>query len=89
MPERRTCRNQAERAVRRSPHVFAPRHFGSMAREPHPRDAMMLPDLSTPQPGEITFDLIDLGSKISRGGFTAVFFVQCSGAIECHAFRID
>jgi hypothetical protein len=27
--------------------------------------------------------------KISRGGFTAVFFVQCLEAIGCHAVHLD
>lgn len=30
-----------------------------------------------------------INSKISRGGFTAVFFVQCLSAIGCHTVRLD
>lgn len=30
-----------------------------------------------------------INSKISRGGFTAVFFVQCLAAIGCNAVRLD
>jgi uncharacterized protein YgbK (DUF1537 family) len=30
-----------------------------------------------------------INSKISRGGFTAVFFVQCLAAIGCHTVRLD
>ena len=29
-----------------------------------------------------------INSKISRGGFTAVFFVQCLEAIGCHVLRL-
>tara|TARA_R110002074_G_scaffold45552_2_gene117702 strand:+ start:705 stop:1013 length:309 start_codon:yes stop_codon:yes gene_type:complete len=31
----------------------------------------------------------NLANKISRGGFTAAFFVQCLVAIGCHAVRLD
>jgi hypothetical protein len=31
----------------------------------------------------------NIKNKISRGGFTAVFFVQCLSAIGCHTLRID
>jgi hypothetical protein len=30
----------------------------------------------------------NLANKISRGGFTAVFFVQCLAAIGCHIIRL-
>ena len=30
-----------------------------------------------------------INSKISRGGFTAVFFVQCLAAIGCNTVRVD
>lgn len=30
-----------------------------------------------------------INSKISRGGFTAVFFVQCLTAIGCNIVRLD
>lgn len=30
-----------------------------------------------------------INSKISRGGFTAVFFVQCLVAIGCHTVRLE
>lgn len=30
-----------------------------------------------------------INSKISRGGFTAVFFVQCLTAIGCRSFHLD
>lgn len=30
-----------------------------------------------------------INSKISRGGFTAVFFVQCLAAIGCHTVHLD
>ena len=30
----------------------------------------------------------NLANKISRGGFTAVFFIQCLEAIGCHVLRI-
>jgi Domain of unknown function (DUF6471) len=28
-------------------------------------------------------------NKVSRGGFSAVFFVQCLSAIGCHTVRLD
>lgn len=31
----------------------------------------------------------NLANKISRGGFTAAFFVQCLTAIGCNALRIS
>ena len=31
----------------------------------------------------------NLANKISRGSFTAVFFVQCLVAIGCHTVRLD
>lgn len=31
----------------------------------------------------------NLRNKISRGGFTAAFFVQCLVAIGCHTLRLD
>lgn len=31
----------------------------------------------------------NLRNKISRGGFTASFFVQCLVAIGCHTLRLD
>ena len=31
----------------------------------------------------------NIANKISRGGFTAVFLVQCLEAIEAKEFRID
>lgn len=31
----------------------------------------------------------NIKNKISRGGFTAVFFVQCLTAIGCHTVRLD
>lgn len=31
----------------------------------------------------------NIRTKISRGGFTAVFFVQCLEAIGCHVVRLD
>ena len=31
----------------------------------------------------------NLANKISRGGFTAVFFVQCLEAIGCHTLRLS
>jgi hypothetical protein len=31
----------------------------------------------------------NLNNKISRGGFTAVFFVQCLSAIGCHTLRLE
>lgn len=31
----------------------------------------------------------NIKNKISRGGFTAVFFVQCLSAIGCQTLRLD
>lgn len=31
----------------------------------------------------------NLNNKISRGGFTAAFFIQCLAAIGCHTLRLD
>jgi len=31
----------------------------------------------------------NIGNKISRGGFTAVFFVQCLTAIGCSTLRLQ
>lgn len=31
----------------------------------------------------------NLRNKISRGGFTAIFFVQCLAALGCHNLRLD
>ena len=31
----------------------------------------------------------NIANKISRGGFTAAFFVQCLLAIGCHTVRLD
>ena len=31
----------------------------------------------------------NIANKISRGGFTAVFFVQCLSAIGCHTLRLE
>mgnify|MGYP000113761882 CR=1 FL=1 len=31
----------------------------------------------------------NINNKISRGGFTAVFFVQCLMAIGCETVRLD
>jgi hypothetical protein len=31
----------------------------------------------------------NIKNKISRGGFSAVFFVQCLSAIGCNAVRLD
>jgi Domain of unknown function (DUF6471) len=31
----------------------------------------------------------NIKNKISRGGFTAVFFVQCLSAIGCHTVRLQ
>ncbi len=31
----------------------------------------------------------NINNKISRGGFTAVFFVQCLTAIGCHTLRLN
>ncbi len=30
----------------------------------------------------------NIANKISRGGFTAVFFVQCLVAVGCHTLRL-
>lgn len=30
----------------------------------------------------------NIANKISRGGFTAAFLIQCLDAIECHAIRL-
>jgi hypothetical protein len=32
---------------------------------------------------------LNIKNKISRGGFTAVFFVQCLSAIGCQSLRLD
>lgn len=32
---------------------------------------------------------VNVRNKIARGGFTAVFFVQCLEAIGCQAIRLD
>ncbi len=32
---------------------------------------------------------LNIKNKISRGGFTAVFFVQCLRAIDCHTLRLS
>ncbi len=32
---------------------------------------------------------LNIKNKISRGGFTAVFFVQCLVAIGAHSVRLD
>lgn len=32
---------------------------------------------------------LNIKNKISRGGFTAVFFVQCLTAIGCQTVRLD
>jgi hypothetical protein len=32
---------------------------------------------------------LNIKNKISRGGFTAVFFVQCLEAIGCHTLRLS
>ena len=32
---------------------------------------------------------VNIRNKIARGGFTAVFFVQCLAAIGCHTVRLD
>lgn len=32
---------------------------------------------------------LNIKNKISRGGFTAVFFVQCLTAIECTVLRLS
>lgn len=31
----------------------------------------------------------NIANKISRGGFTAAFLVQCMAAIGCHTLRLD
>lgn len=31
----------------------------------------------------------NIANKVSRGSFTAVFFVQCLKAIGCHDVRLD
>lgn len=31
----------------------------------------------------------NIGNKISRGGFTAAFFIQCLVALGCSTLRID
>jgi hypothetical protein len=31
----------------------------------------------------------NIANKISRGGFTAAFFLQCLSAIGCHTVRLD
>ena len=31
----------------------------------------------------------NIANKISRGGFSAVFLIQCLDAIECKNFRLD
>ena len=31
----------------------------------------------------------NINNKISRGGFTAVFFIQCLAAISCHTLSLD
>jgi hypothetical protein len=31
----------------------------------------------------------NISNKVSRGTFTAVFFVQCMEAIGCHTIRLD
>ncbi len=31
----------------------------------------------------------NIANKIARGGFTAVFLVQCLHAIGCHTLRIE
>jgi hypothetical protein len=30
-----------------------------------------------------------IANKISRGGFTAAFFVQCLVAVGCHTLRLE
>lgn len=32
---------------------------------------------------------VNIRNKIARGGFTAVFFVQCLEAIGCHSLRLS
>jgi hypothetical protein len=31
----------------------------------------------------------NIANKIARGGFTAVFLIQCLTAIGCHTLRLD
>jgi hypothetical protein len=31
----------------------------------------------------------NIANKISRGGFTAAFFLQCLSAIGCHTLRLE
>ncbi len=31
----------------------------------------------------------NISNKITRGSFTAVFFVQCMKAIDCHTIHLD
>ena len=31
----------------------------------------------------------NIANKISRGGFTAAFFVQCLFAVGCHTLRLE
>jgi hypothetical protein len=31
----------------------------------------------------------NIANKISRGGFTAAFFIQCLSAIGCQSLRLD
>jgi hypothetical protein len=31
----------------------------------------------------------NIKNKISRGGFTAIFFIQCLSAIGCHTVRLE
>jgi len=31
----------------------------------------------------------NISNKIARGSFTAVFFVQCMKAIDCHTIHLD
>jgi uncharacterized protein DUF6471 len=31
----------------------------------------------------------NIANKISRGGFTAAFFIECLIAIDCHTVRLD
>ena len=31
----------------------------------------------------------NISNKIARGSFTAVFFMQCMGAIGCHTIHLD
>ena len=32
---------------------------------------------------------VNIRNKVARGGFSAVFFVQCLKAIGCHVVRLD